>query len=251
VSSRTNYNRAQEQTTINMPRKKGSTDAQPQQRRQQTKEEKEEKVKEKQGRAQRKSQQAKASFLSAFTAPEALLPQDLELEDASSVEDDNLSTAADPSDEFSEEISGIEWRGVIDTQGIVADLDGDDEDADADADIEEIETNDILTDDDGVMSNYISAIQGRIRKETANKCLNSGQQWLLQEIQDNGYWIRKECANIICQKLSIRFDEPSYYLDLQVWFPELEEGIACTPKCPLCSSNTRVSAHGYRNKTPA
>jgi hypothetical protein len=46
--------------------------------------------------------------LSALTAPEALLPQDLEVEDANSVEDNNLSMAADPSEEFIEVISGIE-----------------------------------------------------------------------------------------------------------------------------------------------
>jgi hypothetical protein len=97
----------------NMARKKGSTDAQPRQRRRQTKEGKEKKVKEKQGLAQRKSQEAKASFLSALTAPEALLPQDLEVEDATWVEDDNLSTAADPSEEFIEETSGIKWRGIM------------------------------------------------------------------------------------------------------------------------------------------
>ena len=70
-------------------------------------------MKEKQGWPQRKSQQAKASFLSALTAPEALLPQDLEVEDASSVEDNNLSMAADPSEEFIKVISGIEWRGIM------------------------------------------------------------------------------------------------------------------------------------------
>ena len=102
----------------------------------------------------------------------------------------NLSMTADPSEEFIKEIPGIKWRGVVDTQGIVADLDNNNEDADAN--IEEIETNDILTDDDGVMSNYFSAIQGCVWKETANKHLNCGQQWLLQEIQDNGYSIRKE-----------------------------------------------------------
>jgi hypothetical protein len=234
-----------------MARTKGSTDARPRQRRQETQKEKEKKVKEKQGRLQRESQKAKASFLSALTAPEALLSKDLELEDASSVLDDDLvSTAANPSVEFIEEISGIEWRGVVDTQGIVADLDYDDEDVDIEEN--ETNTNDILTDDDGVMPNYLSAIQQRIRKETAEKNrVNSGQQWLLQEIQDNGYWIRKERAKMICRKLSIRFDEPSYYRDLQIWFPELEGGIACTPSCPSCSSNTRVSVHGYRNKTPA
>ena len=231
-----------------MPRKKGSIDAKPRQRRLQTKEEKEKKVKEKQERVQRESQKAKALFLSALTAPAA--PNDLELEDASSIdEDDNLSMASDPSETFIEEIAGIEWRGVVDTQGIIADLDDDGDDEDAD--IEERETNDILTDDDGVMPNYLSAIQQRIRKETADKSLNSGQQWLLQEIQDNGYWIRKERAKSICRKLSIQFHEPSYYRDLRVWFPELEGGIACTPKCPSCSSNTRVSVHGYRKQTPA
>ena len=114
-----------------MPRKKGSIDAKPRQRRLQTKEEKEKKVKEKQERVQRESQKAKALFLSALTAPAA--PNDLELEDASSIdEDDNLSMASDPSETFIEEISGIEWRGVVDTQGIIANLDddGDDEDAD-------------------------------------------------------------------------------------------------------------------------
>jgi hypothetical protein len=233
-----------------MPRKKGSTDAKQRQRRRQTKEEKDKKVREKQERVQRESQKAKAYFLSALTAPAAPLPDDLELEDAA---DDNLSmasSASDPSEEFVEEISGIEWRGLVDTQGIVADLD-DDGDDNEDADTEERETNNILTDDDGVMPSYLSAIQQRIQKETADKGLNSGQQWLLQEIQDNGYWTRKEQAKNICRKLSIQFHEPSYYRDLRFWFPEFEGGIACTPKCPSCSSNTRVSVHGHRKKTPA
>ena len=61
-----------------MARKKGSTDARPRRRRLQTQEEKEKKekekkVKEKQGQLQRESQKAKASFLSALAAPEALL----------------------------------------------------------------------------------------------------------------------------------------------------------------------------------
>jgi hypothetical protein len=43
-----------------MPRKKGSTDAKPRQRRRQTKEEKDKKVKEKQERVQRESEKAKA-----------------------------------------------------------------------------------------------------------------------------------------------------------------------------------------------
>ena len=90
-----------------------------------------------------------------------------------------------------------------------------------------------------------------VRKESADKNLTSGQQWLLQEIQDNGYWIRKERVKWICRKLSIQFHEPSYYRDLRVWFPELEGGIACTPKCPSCSRNTRVSFHGYRKQTLA
>jgi hypothetical protein len=69
---------------------------------------------------------------------------------------------------FSEEC-GIEW--LVDTQGIVADLDDEDEDVD----IEGIETNDILTDDDGVMQ-IILAIQKCIRKRlrTNLHSVNSG-----------------------------------------------------------------------------
>jgi hypothetical protein len=73
-------------------------------------------------RLQRESQKAKASFFWQSQPREALLPKDLELEDASSVIDENFSTAANPSEEFIEEISGLEWSGVVDTRGIVADL---------------------------------------------------------------------------------------------------------------------------------
>jgi hypothetical protein len=215
-----------------MARTKGSTDSRPRQRRQETQEEKEKKAKEKQGRLQRESQKAKASFFSALTAP----APEAESEDDSSVVNEDLSTAENPSEESIEEISGMVWRGVVDTQGIVADLDEEDYD-DEDADTEEFETNDIHTDDDGVMSNYLSAIQLRIRRETADKNLNSSQQWLLQEIKDNGHWMRKERAKLICRKLAIPFDEPSCCRDVRIWFPEIEGGIACTPKCPSCSSN--------------
>ena len=82
--------------------------------------------------------------------------------------DDNLSTASDPSEIFIEEISVIKWCDVVDTQVIIADLD-DDGNGDEDADIEERETNDILTDDDGVMPNYLSAIQQRTERECGQK----------------------------------------------------------------------------------
>jgi hypothetical protein len=64
-------------------------------------------------------------------------------------------------------------------------------------------------------------------------------------VKNKGKWSVKNSRSDLMSR-------PTTVISLfSIWFPELQGGIACTPKCLSCSSNTRVSDHGYRNKTPA
>ena len=72
-------------------------------------------------------------------------------------------------------------------------------------------------------------------------------QWLLDIVKENDFWLRSQQAEKLCKKLNIKFGEPSYYRDIKVWLPDVQMGKDAMPVCPSCKSNSRVGVHAWRD----
>jgi hypothetical protein len=185
---------------------------------------KEKQAKKKRNEANARGQQAKARFIATMTTgpPPG--------------ED---STQNEPEIQY-EEINMQSSNGTTDLGEIVAVLD----------DEHESERND---DDTGIMKEYMRAIMKRYQTEDSPSFQRdepNGHIWLKEFLKDHGYWIRAECARLICGKLCIKCHEQAYYRDIRVWFPDVEGGLTCMPTCPTCKSSSNVRKHGYPSDHP-
>ena len=100
----------------------------------------------------------------------------------------------------------------------------------------------------GTMKEYCEAILRRYSVEDSRDFRTShpaDTEWLQAFLRDHGYWIRSECAPLICRKLQLKLHERDYYRDIRVWFPDVEGGISCMPTCLTCKSNINVRPHSY------
>ena len=66
-----------------------------------------------------------------------------------------------------------------------------------------------------VMHKYLNSIQDQIQVEcNTKKKINDSEKWLLNFLNKNDFWIRKEVVSSICEQLNIEVDLPGYYNDL-------------------------------------
>lgn len=126
-------------------------------------------------------------------------------------------------------------------QPIVANLDIQDNEND-----ENEQGNDRDADNDTIMHKYIHAIQNRLQIELSSV---TDEQWLLNILKSNDWWILKHKYKSICRKLNLVFEkdemEGAYFQNVYVWLPDERWGTICMPACPKCKSNKRVGNNGF------
>lgn len=106
----------------------------------------------------------------------------------------------------------------------------------------------------GEFKNFLVAVLRRIRFELSKKFpieSDKESKWLVPYLIDHGFWMRREAAKAVYQKLKSKFSDPHYYRDIRVWLPEVEGGQACMPCCCTCGRNDEVRVQGYTLKHPA
>ena len=106
---------------------------------------------------------------------------------------------------------------------------------------------------------FMVALQKRLRFETNEKGVTGvnvigalDKPWLLEFLKENNYWIRRESAVHIAEKL-VKCNHMekkdvglgAYYCDVKVWMPERQHDQRALPPCPNCQSNRDVSRHGW------
>jgi hypothetical protein len=95
----------------------------------------------------------------------------------------------------------------------------------------------------GIMVQYLEAVQKRVNMEVQNKNKNE----LLSILKDNDWWLRAVHARKVCKILNLEHAESSYYRDVYVWLPDCRWGMIAMPPCPSCGSKEDVAAHGWRD----
>ena len=102
-----------------------------------------------------------------------------------------------------------------------------------------------------VMHKYAKSIVQRLAVECNTvDPIESEEKWLLPYLQMHNFWIRKDTAEYMCNKLGLEFNLIGYYRDILMWLPDEQHGI--DPICPTCKSNKHIGVHGYLDleKTP-
>ena len=121
---------------------------------------------------------------------------------------------------------------------------------------EKLEETENIDGDKSVMQIYLRTIQSRLKVECNTSSdadeknrSDNNQFSLLEFLERNEFWIRRESAKYICTKLNIRMSLEGYYRDVLIWYPDIHYKV--TPPCPYCTCNGRVGVHGYNDKTVA
>ena len=108
----------------------------------------------------------------------------------------------------------------------------------------------------GIQQKYIEAVQRRVQVEVSkdNASIN---QWLVNHLNNNDWWIRKVHVPMIIKKLNgsddtlnLKRDNAAYYRDAYVWLPDIhwkdKVNETFMPCCPNCKTNHQVGPHGFR-----
>ena len=100
------------------------------------------------------------------------------------------------------------------------------------------------------MGKYLTQIQSQIRDESnTKKGKDEVDQWVMDYLRNNDFWIRREASAFVCARLGIQHDIMGYYRDVRVWLPDVQYNLK--PPCPSCKPISGVSVHGYEKKTLA
>ena len=112
----------------------------------------------------------------------------------------------------------------------------------------------------GIQQDYMRAIHDRLKCESGEKTNGLEAKWMLTYLKENNWWVRKEHALQIVQKLKSKQHSPStyknvsilkhnkaYYRDILVWIPDMMWGGICKPPCPTCKSDKDVSSWGFNS----
>jgi hypothetical protein len=111
----------------------------------------------------------------------------------------------------------------------------------------------------GVQQQYVAAIQKQVQKEVSKDNKNINNQWLVQHLRQNDWWIRKEQYLWFIRKYNktrekeedkLNEEHKAYYRDVVVWLPHVRWQTAdkkYMPYCPNCKSNVRVGPHCFRD----
>ena len=224
-----------------MARTVGAKDKNRRQRRQMTEREKKRRTEER----QRREQRARSTFIASMAAKPAPATNNAEddtvQEPEAHVADIALDTVVQEPEVHFQEIPVNECNGTTDLGNIAAVLDDESENF-----------NDMT--EDSVMKCYLKAIMNRYKTEDSPdfvKNFPNGELWLQAFLRDHGFWIRSECAQLICRNLGIPFCESAYYRHVRIWFPDAEGGKAmCMPACISCKRTTHVRVHSYPTHHP-
>ena len=80
--------------------------------------------------------------------------------------------------------------------------------------------------DGSVMCLYMKAIRKQIQEESNTmEPIPNEQRWIFNYLKEHGFWIRKECAPYICNRIGIDMHLSGYYHDVMIWLPDVQFGI--------------------------
>ena len=133
------------------------------------------------------------------------------------------------------------------TRPIVANLDAEDDD-DESHDNDEGNSDGEDEPKKGVQQEYLEAVRAQLKLECNSQWGRQNEDWILDQLKEQGWCLRKECAPKIARRLSLAVHHVTYYRDIRVWIPDLQYGKDCMPSCPCCKSNNRVTVHGFDSK---
>jgi hypothetical protein len=145
-------------------------------------------------------------------------------------------------------------NGVVNPADATANLDYDEDEA-------KKKGSDDFEDDTtpGIQQRYVAAIQKQVQSEVSKDNKNINNQWLVQHLRKNDWWIRKEhylwfirMYNKTREKEEDKLNEEykAYYRDVFVWLPHIRwetPDKKYMPYCPTCKSNARVGPHCFRD----
>jgi len=109
----------------------------------------------------------------------------------------------------------------------------------------------------GVQQAYVEAIQKRVKTEVS-KDFEGTNKWLVNHLEKNEWWIRKDKATTIIKllnasddDLNLRREYQAYYRDVFIWLPDVRwpDNVKRTfvPCCPNCKTNRSVGPHCFRD----
>lgn len=133
---------------------------------------------------------------------------------------------------------------------VLANLDADDDDDDdgydsgGDDGVNEANRDSVK----GIQQEYLQNVHSQLKLECNSQRGKQSEDWLVDYLKENGWWIRKEHATRIAKKLTLTAYHYSYYRDVRVWLPDLQYGNECKPCCPCCKSKSKVTVHGFHSK---
>ena len=105
---------------------------------------------------------------------------------------------------------------------------------------------------DSVMKMYARHVHERLRAELSSNG-SATDNWLVQKLKDNGWWLRAADARDVMLRLSansnpVDWATPFYIRDIFVWLPDVRWGE--TPICPNCKTSRDVHVHDYKVDRP-
>jgi hypothetical protein len=101
---------------------------------------------------------------------------------------------------------------------VIANLEAEDEDDEGyDSDGEGGEGAEVMGTEKGIQQEYVQNIHQQLKDECNFQRGKQDDDWLVQYLKDNGWWIRKESAPRIAKKLSLPVYHYTYYRDVRVW----------------------------------
>ena len=94
---------------------------------------------------------------------------------------------------------------------------------------------------------YLKKLHEQLKLECNAQRGRKEEDWLIQYLQVNGWWILKEHAPNVAKKLSMPEYPQTNYSDVRVWIPDLQYGMDCMPCCPCCKRRESVIVHGFHS----
>jgi hypothetical protein len=101
----------------------------------------------------------------------------------------------------------------------------------------------------GAMSTYLERVHERLQdearvKQQGGKLIIPGDdKWLLQQLKEDGWWLLASKAAAVARQFDrpLELREMSYYRDIYVWLPDLQDG-GQMPPCPNCRTASAVKS---------
>ena len=95
-----------------------------------------------------------------------------------------------------------------------------------------------------IMMACLNRIQQQLRQELQDyrqpRSKRDPNNWLIHELRDTNFYLRRENFEDYCELLGIKFQEAGYYRDVFVWLPDLQYGKRYMPACINCYTSKDV-----------